>query len=125
MTNPTPVAAGTSRARCHGRHERHDSDRGQDAVGGGPLFQAMARRLRAAAVVAHADTLSGGQTFPTAPSRPARPRDPQRRAGGKGLIVGLAAAAGVLGIVAIVIAARGMRPKDDVQLTDRSARRPP
>ena len=55
----------------------------------------------------------GGQAFPAPPPPPAA----AARGGGKGLIIGLAATAGVLGIAAVVILAREMRPKDDIPVT--------
>jgi eukaryotic-like serine/threonine-protein kinase len=61
--------------------------------------------------VAHATP--GGQAFPA----PAPPPAAAARGGGKGLIIGLAAAAGVLGIAAVVIMAREMRPKEDIAVT--------
>jgi serine/threonine-protein kinase len=60
--------------------------------------------------VAHATP--GGQAFPAPPPPPAA-----AKGGGKGLIIGLAATAGVLGIAAIVIMAREMRPKEDIPVT--------
>jgi len=61
-------------------------------------------------VVAHATP--GGQAFPAPP--PNRAAD---KGGGKGLIIGLAATAGVLAIAAVVILAREMRPKEDIAVT--------
>jgi predicted Ser/Thr protein kinase len=61
--------------------------------------------------VAHV-TPAGGQTFPTSP-QPQAGAEP-KRGGGKGLFIGLGAAAGVLAIVGVVIAARQMRPQDEV-----------
>jgi len=60
--------------------------------------------------VAHATP--GGQAFPAPPAPP-----PAARGGGKGLIIGLAAAAGVLGIAVVVIVAREMKPKEDIAVT--------
>jgi len=61
--------------------------------------------------VAHATP--GGQAFPAPPPAPAA----AAKGGGKGLIIGLAAIAGVLGIAAVVILAREMRPKEDIAVT--------
>lgn len=54
-----------------------------------------------------------GQVIPAAPSS-----STSKKGGGKGLIIGLGAAAGVLGIIGIVVAARGMKPEDDIPLTN-------
>jgi serine/threonine-protein kinase len=61
--------------------------------------------------VAHATP--GGQAFPAPPPAPAA----TAKGGGKGLIIGLAAAAGVLGVAAVIILARQMRPKEDIVVT--------
>jgi hypothetical protein len=61
--------------------------------------------------VAHATP--GGQAFAAPPA----PVPAAARGGGKGLIIGLAATAGVLGIAALVIMAREMRPKEDIAVT--------
>jgi eukaryotic-like serine/threonine-protein kinase len=63
--------------------------------------------------VAHATP--GGQTFPTPPR--ARPSAEAARPGGKGLIIALAAAAGFLAVLGIIILAREMRPKEDIAVT--------
>ena len=60
--------------------------------------------------VAHATP--GGQAFPAPPPPPAG-----AKGGGKGLIIGLAATAGILAIVAVIIMARQMRPKEDIPVT--------
>jgi serine/threonine-protein kinase len=70
-------------------------------VGSNPAF---------AQPVAHATP--GGQAFPAPPPPP-----PAAKGGGKGLIIGLAATAGVLGIAAVVIMARQMKPKEDIPIT--------
>jgi serine/threonine-protein kinase len=57
--------------------------------------------------VAHATP--GGQAFPAPPPSPA-----VQKGGGKGLIIGLAATAGVLGVVGVIIMAKQMRPKEDI-----------
>jgi hypothetical protein len=62
------------------------------------------------APVAH-PTPAGGQTFPTAP-QPQAPAPTKKR--GNGLIIGLAAVAGVLGIGTVVIVARQLQPTADV-----------
>ena len=72
------------------------------AVASNPAFTPQA--------VAHATP--GGQAFPAPPPAPSAPRG-----GGKGLIIGLAAAAGVLGIAVVVIVAREMKPKEDIAVT--------
>jgi serine/threonine-protein kinase len=67
--------------------------------------------------VAH-PTPAGGQTFPTSPQPQAQA--PQRQ-GGKGLIIGLASAAAVLGVIAVVILARQLRsPGDPPPVTQAS-----
>jgi serine/threonine-protein kinase len=58
--------------------------------------------------VAHATP--GGQAFPAPPPSPSV----SQKGGGKGLIIGLAATAGLLGVVGIVIVAKQMRPKEDI-----------
>jgi eukaryotic-like serine/threonine-protein kinase len=73
------------------------------AVGSNPAFSPRP--------VAHATP--GGQAFPApVPAPPAT-----ARGSGKGLIIALAAAAGILGIAAIVIMAREMKPKEDIAVT--------
>jgi serine/threonine-protein kinase len=75
---------------------------GPGGVGSNPAF---------AQPVAHATP--GGQAFPAPPPPP----QATAKGGGKGLIIGLAATAGVLAIVAVIIMARQMRPKDDIPVT--------
>jgi serine/threonine-protein kinase len=58
------------------------------------------------------------QTFPTAPQPQASAASTERR--GNGLIIGLAAAAGVLGLIAVVIVARQLRSGGDVPLVSAS-----
>jgi hypothetical protein len=64
--------------------------------------------------VAHATP--GGQAFPAPP-----PTAAGSKGGGKGLIIGLASTAGVLAIVALVIMARQMRPKEDIPVVTPAA----
>ena len=50
---------------------------------------------------------------------PVAPRSaPPKKGGGKGLLIGLGGAAFVLGIVGIVVAAKGMKPEEEVPLTN-------
>ena len=65
--------------------------------------------------VAHATP--GGQAFPSPPAAPSR----EPKGGGKGLIIGLASLAGVLGLAAIVILAKQQRPIDDIPVTTPAA----
>ena len=58
-------------------------------------------------------TLRPPAVKPSPRRRSPRPERNRERGGGKGLIIGLGAAAGVLAIVGVVIAARQLRPKDD------------
>ena len=96
---------------------------GKTQIGGEPLPFQAGPAVGAPTLASGPGTLSGGQTFPTTPT-PVQPSGAQQAAPatagrqGKGLIVGLAAAAGVLGVVTIIMVARGMKPKDDVQLTN-------
>jgi serine/threonine-protein kinase len=62
----------------------------------------------------------GAQTFPTSPQPQAYPPVQEKR-GGKGLIIGLGAAAGVLLIVGVVIAARQMKPADEPPVVKTAA----
>jgi serine/threonine-protein kinase len=73
------------------------------AVGSNPSF--------AQHPVAHATP--GGQAFPAPPPAPAA----ATKGGGKGLIIGLASAAAVLGVIGVVIMAKQMRPKDDIAVS--------
>jgi eukaryotic-like serine/threonine-protein kinase len=81
---------------------------------GGAVAATSTPAYAAAAPVAH-PTPSGGQTFPTAP-QPGAGAAPAR--GGKGLIIGLASAAGILGIIGVIMVARSMRPKEEVTVTN-------
>jgi serine/threonine-protein kinase len=80
--------------------------------GGGPPPAAWGSAPQAAgfAPVAH-PTPAGGQTFPTTP-QPRAPAPTKRR--GNGLIIGLAAAAGVLGIGTVIVVARQLQPTAEV-----------
>jgi serine/threonine-protein kinase len=73
--------------------------------------------------VAHATP--GGQAFPAPPPSPST----SQKGSGKGLIIGLAATAGVLGVVGIVMMAKQMRPKEDIPVvgpaTTTAATAPP
>jgi serine/threonine-protein kinase len=55
----------------------------------------------------------GGQAFVAPP--PAH--SAAQKGGGKGLVIGLASVAGVLGLAAVVIMAKEMRPKEDIPIT--------
>ncbi len=81
---------------------------------GEPMPFAAGAVPAAPAPVAH-PTPVGGQTFPTGPTGGGG--GSARKKEGKGLIIGLGAAAGVLGLIGIVVAARSSKPKDDVQVT--------
>jgi serine/threonine-protein kinase len=73
------------------------------APGGGGSQPGLAPHL-----VAHATP--GGQAFPAPSPSPSA----SQKSGGKGLIIGLAATAGVLAMAGIVIVAKQMRPKEDI-----------
>src|SRR5690606_22422468 len=57
---------------------------------------------------------AAGQVVPVQP----RPAAAGKQGGGKGLLIALGAAAGVLGIIAVVVAAKGMKPEDEVPLSN-------
>jgi serine/threonine-protein kinase len=66
-------------------------------------------------------TPAGGQTFPTSPQPQAMMGAEPPRRGGKGLIIGLAAAAAVLAVVGIVIGARQMSTPDQPTVATATA----